>query len=531
MPGDRNPDDARADPTIGPASPQLGDLDAVRFQRPRRPSRQHAHPGSAPAWLWPLLATVAVLLVLVAVFRQPLAEHLWPQTRAQALRAQAAQALAEGRLTADDGSGARELYQAALAMDPDRNEAREGLMRVAQAALAQARTAIAAGDLEQAHQDLALARALSVPRAQAAAVATRLRKTEVARAGIEHLLADAAAARKQGRLDGSSDAALPLYRRVLSLQPKRIEALEGREDALADLLQEAAQALAAGDLAQAAKEIAAARGYDPGHGDLPGAEDALSHALEQARLHADNTRRLGRLRQAATEYQALLEIDGSDAEAASGLQQVGADWAHRAERLASDFRFADADVALERARALAPEAAAAATRRVGHARHLQARMGSTLPAAERRRQVARLLAEAAAAQARGALLTPPGDSAFDKLRAARAIAPDDPGVQRASDHLLPAARSCFEEAMRGNDLRRAGACLDARDVLGETGPEVAKARRRLAERWLAYGDERLGAGELQRAQGALMAARERDPAVPGLAAFAARVQAAGASGK
>ncbi len=532
MPRDQNPTEPGPDPAIRRAEPHLGEVDGLRFKRPRRPAHRHSiHARSIRAWLWPLLAVVVVLLVVVAVFRQPLADRLWPQTRAQALRAEAAQALAQGRLTADDGSGARELYEAALAMDPDRTEAREGLMQVAQAALGQARTAMAAGKFEQAHKALELARALSVPRAQANAVALQLRKYEVAKAGIAQLLAKASAARRQGRLDGSDDAALPLYQRVLSLQPQRIEALEGREDALADLLQQATQALDAGDLAQAAKKIATARSYDPGHGDLPDTEAALTHALEQARFDADNARRLGRLRQAAAQYRALLAINRNDAEASSGMEQVGADWAHRAERLASDFRFADADAALEQARALAPQAAATATRHVERARQLQARMGSTLPAAERQQQVARLLAAAAAAQARGALLTPPGDSAFDKLRAARAIAPDDPDVRRASDRLLPAARSCFEDALRGNDLRRAGACLDAREVLGDAGGDVAKARRRLAERWLAYGDERLGAGELQRAQGALQAARERDPAVPGLAAFAARVQAAGASGR
>ena len=42
-----------------------------------------------------------------------------------------------------------------------------------------------------------------------------------------------------GRLDGADDAALPLYRRVLALQPTSTEALEGREDALSELLQRA----------------------------------------------------------------------------------------------------------------------------------------------------------------------------------------------------------------------------------------------------------------------------------------------------
>src|SRR5690606_13078792 len=115
------------------------------------------------AWLqrWPwLLAATLVAVALLVVFRQPLADRMWPQTRAQALRTQAGQALAQGRLTAADGSGARELYEAALAMDPDRDEARIGLARVAEAALAQAHTALAQDRFADAHAALRLAREL-----------------------------------------------------------------------------------------------------------------------------------------------------------------------------------------------------------------------------------------------------------------------------------------------------------------------------------------------------------------------------------
>ncbi|RFP59843.1 hypothetical protein D0Y53_09645 [Luteimonas weifangensis] len=476
------------------------------------------------------MLALAVALALLLGFRRPLADWLWPQTRAQALRAQAAQALAQGRLSAADGSGARELYEAALAMEPDRNEAREGLTRVAQAALARARTAIAAGHFDRAHRDLALAQALAAPQAQTDAVASVLRQREAARAGIAQLLQRAAAARAGQRLDGAEDAALPLYQRVLALEPGRVEALEGREDALADLLQQARQALVRGELAVAAALVAAARGYDPGHGDLPAAEAALARTLEQARQQAEGERRRGRLEQAAAGYRALLAIDANDVAARQGLEQVGVAWAHRAERLAADFRFAAAAAALEQARALAPRdaAVAAAARHVVRARQASARLGSPLPPAERARQVRALLAAAAAAEARGELLTPPGDSAYDKLRAARAIAPEDAAVRRASARLLPAARACFERELRGNRLRRAGACLDAWQMLGGSA-DVAPARRRLAARWLAVGEERLAAGELQPAASALAAARASDPAVPGLAAFAARLRVASAA--
>src|SRR5690606_19589824 len=121
-----------------------------------------------------------------------------------------------------------------------------------------------------------LARELQVPRADADAVAEQLRLGESAHAGIDALIAEAAAAQASGKLE----IALPLYQRVLVLQPNQTTALEGREDALSEWLQQATRALAAGDLAQGASLIAQARGYDPGHVDLPDLEAQLARAIE-----------------------------------------------------------------------------------------------------------------------------------------------------------------------------------------------------------------------------------------------------------
>ena len=485
-------------------------------------------------WLGPVIVIVVVVLAAL-VFRRPLADRLWPETRAQALREQASAALARGHLSDVDGSGARELYEAALAIDPDRNDAREGLMRVAQAALAQARNAMAADRYADAHRALQLARALSVPRAQADALATQLRQREASHAGIEHLLVQAAAARKVHRLDGSPGAALPLYQRVLALQPDRLQALEGREDALADLLQQGLLDLQHGQLPEAAAVIAAARGYDPGHADLPAAQALLARAIDQAHQRADRDLRHGRLKQAAQGYRMLLGVDGGDAaaqhdQAQMGLEQVAMAYAHRAERLASDFRFTQAAAALASARALAPHAPGLrdAAQHLARARQTRAGLASPLSLRERQHRVRQLLAEAQAAETRGELLTPPGDSAFDKLRAARAIAPLDPAVRRASARLLPNAKACFERELRGNSLGRARACLDAWIALEGNTAAVARARRLLAQRWLAIGDERLGAGEIKQAGAALESARSVDPATPELAAFAQRLQAASA---
>ena len=96
----------------------------------------------------------------------------------------------------------------------------------------------------------------------------------------------------------------------------------------------------------------------------------------------------------------------------------------------------------------------------------------------------------------------------------------------ASVRLLMVSRECFERELRGNRLVHAQACLDAWTTLGSGDVGSRTARQRLASRWLAVGEERLGAGEIVSAQRALLNARDLDPATPGLDAFAERVRSA-----
>lgn len=481
-------------------------------------------------WPWTLAVAVALLIALLFALRGPIAERLWPVAEAEALRQQAEKALQQGRLSADDGSGARELYEAAIAIDPDRAELRSGLTRVAQAAVQQARGAAERGAFAVAHRQLALARALSAPQAQTEAVAEILRRREVAVAGIDVMLRAADAARAAGRLDDGADAALPLYRRILELQPQHLKALEGREDALGVLLEDARAALKRGELAKGAAAIATVQRYDRGHADLPDAQALLAQVADDVRRRADRDLRGGRLSRAADGYRQL-RISGADAQAADdALAEVARAHVRNARADAADFRFDRAKAALDAAQALAPDLAELAPAREALLRAERAKQGAgpTLSPRVVQRRVRALLDEAAAAEARGDWLTPPGDSAYDKLRAARALAPDDAGVRRASARMLPRVRECFENELRDNRLQRARVCLDARIALEGDRRAIEDARSRLAQRWLAVGEERLGAGELDGARAAHDAARGLDPRAPGLPAFAERLHAAGA---
>lgn len=514
---------ARSD---GRREPVLGDLDALRVARPAH--RVQRSGDGTRGWLLGAVG-LGLLLAAAVLLRGPLGDRLWPQARVHALAGQAEAALARGHLSAADGSGARELFEAAQAIDPDQPGPREGLARVAEAALEQAAVALAADRFEEAHAMLQLARELSIPRARADALAERLREREAGRAGLEGLVARATRAHAAGRLHGDAEAALPLYARVLELAPDHVDALRGRDEALATLLGQAREDLRAGELQAAAAAIAAARGYDPGHVDLPEAEARLVEELDALRRRADAELAGGRVEAAAAIWQRLLRDDPEDASARAGLGRAAAALAARGQREAADFRFDQAAATLARARELAPDATvvAAAEAAVERSRRRHARLQAPGAGAGDPRQVPVLLRRAAEAEARGDLLTPPGDSAFDLLRAAQAIAPRDAQVRQAVARLLPSARACFDRHLSANDLARARRCLDAREALGEDGASLGAARRRLAQRWLAIGDERLQGGQVAAAAAALESARGLDRTAPGLDAFERRLRVAG----
>ncbi|CAD0316566.1 hypothetical protein [Xanthomonas hortorum] len=478
--------------------------------------------------LWRVaLVLCSCLLLTTIVLRKPLADWLWPDTRIQQLLQRGDAALSRGQLSAADGSGARELFAAALALDSDRSEARAGLARTGAAAVVQARAAIAAGDAAGAQRTLALATALEVPQAQIAPVTLRLRALQARRAGLDALFAQAVAAQRQGRLDGTPDSALPLYQRILTLAPDRTDALEGREDALTDLLAQARHALARDALGDAAMLLAAAKRYDAGHADVPLTEGHYHRVLEQRRQRAEGLLRRGRLAPAARDFNAVLAAEPDDAAARRGLDQVASEYAAQASRQAADFHFDAALQSLQEARALVPGAAsiAQAEQAIARARDAQRSPETGLSRGARERRLRALLQRVTAAEAQQQWMTPPGASAYDAVRAAQALAPRDPRVLQAAARVVPASQRCFEDELRNNRLRAARGCLDAWQALTPNGEALIGARRRLAQRWIAVGSERLGQEDAAFARRAQDEARQLDPGLPELVEFTRRVKA------
>jgi tetratricopeptide (TPR) repeat protein len=517
------------------STPSLGALDQLDLARPRRalPEKPPRRRGRLLVWLGLLALVVAAGMWMLGHWRESLGERLVPASDLNRQVAAAQQALARGELTAADGSGAREQFQSVLARDPDHPAARAGLSAVRDAALAQARAALETGDFALARSRLELARMMAAPAADLSLLELELQRLESTGADVADKLERARAAQAAGQLEQVPDGALALYSDVLRLQPDNAIALDGRRVILAGLLRDADAALDRGDVAAAQALVARVIETDPSHLDLPARQARLGEVLsQQQRVREDvlsraaQAQRDGRLEDAAAAYLSLLASDPAAVEARQGLDDTAAAMAARAGREAADFDFDAAEASLRLARQWAPQspAIAAAETRLTQSRAAREQVpaGGADPA-----RLRRLVEGAQTAMRRGELIDPPGDSAWDQLRAASAIAPDDPQVRAALGEYDRRARACFEDELAGNRLSRAQACLDARAVRERGGDSLAGDRRRLADRWLAFAEERLGANELALARRALDSAQALDPTHPGLVLIAERLRRAG----
>ncbi|MFC4727804.1 hypothetical protein [Coralloluteibacterium thermophilus] len=540
MNGRIEPRIGRGDDAADPRPPQPDETLDYRPRRPgrtahRRRQREPRARGGAGAWWVFGIALLFGLGVCLYLWREPIGERLFPEPRQNQLMAEGDAALADGRLSTADGRGARELYTAVLALQPDHAGAREGLRRVGAAALARAREALARGEHDAARDALALARSLALPAAELRPLEDELRRSEGGSEATARQVTAARSAQRAGNLDGGGDSALALYDKALQGDAGNSVATAGRSAVLADLLHRATRQLEAGELAAARELVDRVIEADPAHVDLPPVRARLAEA-EQARARqtetyfraADAALAAGQLDRARAGYENARDAGGEAQRVRRGLERVAAAYALRAERAAEDFQFAVAEAELAAARELAPDIPQLRTAEQRVLRSRARSEGGALAVERGEGDLERLLEDARRALARGDLVDPPGDSAWDKLRAARGIAPDDPRVEEAMARLEPAAVRCYEEALAANSLGRASGCLDALAALNAADGRLPAWRGRLAARYLAVADERLGAGELAAARRAVDAARELDPGSVALPAMYARLEQAGA---
>lgn len=533
---------------------------------------------------WTLLVVIALLALAGswAWDHQPMLTNLFPQTRLNTLLTRADSALAAGNLTGGPQS-ARDLYEAVRALDPDNDRALAGLRNVGNAELRDARTALARHDLDHARISLEEARSLLGGGDAVTKVDHALAAAVLHSANVNVLLSEAAGALANGRVDGS-DGAAALYRKVLAGDPGNPVASQGMNQVGNVLTISVQTQLSNDDIAGAQAKLATLTRLLPDYSQLPSLRAAVAAAERRAQQQRDQdlaggeaALRAGHLTGAGDNnalalFKAALAIDPANARAKAGIGQVAAGLTAKADAAVTAGNTAAAKALLEQASALAPKSADIVTVRsrlaatlivkanaavdagdTPLARTLLDEAGALAPqsanvAAARSRlagnagkhagrdhapaaalspaqtaKVARLVARARAAAAKGDIMLPPGSSAYDLYRAALGIDGNNAAAQTGLRGLPGITRQAFRSALHGGDLERAHDMLATLDQLDPGDPVALTMRRDLGSAWLDRADADVTKGRLAAARTALEQARTLVPSDPRLTAVDARI--------
>jgi tetratricopeptide (TPR) repeat protein len=557
----------------GRTEPTLGDIDRLDAPAPApasdglpqvtvepRVSRTRTRasaPPSAPGrrgWLMALLLLVFVALVGTVWFKQNDLRNMLPRTELNDVLSRAHQALQDGRLDGQDGTSARELYQAAVALEPDNDAARNGLHQVGRAELSQGDTALQAGQLDQAAQHAAVARELLGGGSDIDRLDRAIEKARAAHLPTDDLVDRARQALAAGRLDGDQGAG-PLYLQVLRANPGNAVAAHGLNQVGDALAEQARKALDAQHDSEAAALIDRLAALLPNHGALPALRaqqaqqrqqhsDALDEAIKQGRTALAEGRISGPGDDTAlAHFKAALALDPDSSEARSGLGLVAQALIVRANAAIDAGDSTQAAGLLDQAAALAPKSAdlAAARARIGAADAASSPpsetaapqaaaepddaglVSPTLSAAQQE-QIAQLLQRAQAAATRGDIMLPPGESAYDLYRQALAIDGNDVVARRGLQALPVQVRQQFNQALAAGQLGRATDMLANLAELAPGDPAQGALGNRLANAWLDQADRQLASGDRVGAAQSLNRARKLTPDSARVQDMAVRLQ-------
>ncbi len=530
------------------AEPNLGRLDEIvsafdsQVMRAERPAAPSAARRARRSWHRRGAMLVLVLLLGGAAFAawhyQDRLRGWLPRTEFNDTLTRAQQALASGHLTGNQGDSARELFLAARAQDPDNDTARRGLGEVGRRLLANAQASLQRGDLAEARAALDTARELLGGGTDVERVDRALKERESVGDATAQLLEQANAALAAGRVVGA-DGAATLYQRVLEGDKDNALALAGLGKAAEVLAEQARTALAAGDI-----DTAAARADDigrilPAWPGLPELLGGITQAREAARVALGGTldRAEARIRagdlagtpQSALELlRGVLARDPANARAKEAMRRIALAFVVRANAAIEDSNPGAAEKLLASAAGIAPaspelRAARLSLRELRERLAIDAERPQVTPAQADR--VRSLIADASRAAAAGNVIMPPGDSAYDKYRAALAI---DGSNRIALDGLarLPVrVKQLFEEALTRGAPQRARELLDTLRQIAPDDTALAAMRERVANAFLDQADANIGEGRREDAANALKAARELSPGNPRLVPLGARLQA------
>ncbi|TAM95586.1 MAG: hypothetical protein EPN40_10330 [Rhodanobacteraceae bacterium] len=505
-----------------------------------RPKRGGELPRRRRRW-WPALVVIAVLAAGAWAWNhQAMLSGLLPQTQLNSLLTRADKAYAAGKLSGSPDS-ARDLFEAARALDPDNEQALTGLQNVGNAELGRAKAALQQRDYTAARTALEEARSLLGGGADVTAVDQELAKAILHNANVDVLINQARAALANGRIDGP-DGAAALFGKVLAGDPDNPVARHGMNQ-IGDLLATRLQGqLGSGDRAGARQTLATLAGLLPGYSQLPtlranvaAADRAADAQRDQYLAQGQADLRAGKITgtdtdNAEAQFKAALAADPGNAKAQAGLGQVAEALIMQANAAIDAGHPHDAKILLDEAATLAPKSADLAA-----ARSRLAAGGTTRVAADASAQaapaltpadsakLARLVARAKVAARKGDIMLPPGNSAYDLYRAALGIDGNNAEAQAGLRALPQITRDQFQRALREDNLDHAHDMLATLEQLDPGDPAAATLRHQLGSAWLDRADHYIGLGELAAARAALREAQRLVPDDPRISEVDARI--------
>lgn len=557
MIGHRDQNDAgprrRTEPTLG----DIGPLDAPAptahdglpsMATEPRPRRAEA---ARRGWLIPLLLLLVIGLATTVWINQGSLRALLPRTEFNSVLARAQTALEAGHLDGQDGTSARELFQAAVALEPDNDRARNGLQQVGQAELSRADAALQAGHIDQAAQQAAVARELLGGGSDIDRLDRAIGKARVSKSKTSDLIDQAQQALASGNLSGDHGAG-GLYQQVLRADPDNAVAAHGLNQVGDALAAQARTAFDGHDTATANARIDQLAALQPNNGALPSlralqAQMRQQHsaALDAALTQGTQALREGRISGAGDDtalahFKAALALDPNNPQAKAGLGKVAQAFTVQANAAIDAGDRAQARQLLDQAAALAPKSAdlAAAQARLGSttaSSSAAAPVASTssgggaglvapMLSAQQQAAVAKLIKRAREATQQGQIMLPPGGSAYDLYRNALSIDGNNVAARQGLQGLPGQAEKHFRRALSRGNLSEAGKMLDDLAELSPGDAVQVDLGNQLATAWLDQAEQQLGRGDRSGARQSLEHARKLAPNHPRVQDLTARLQ-------
>jgi len=579
----------------GRTEPTLGDLSSLDADKAEPSARfaaaadERLAPTPPPprhrrGWLIVVVLLLAAV-VAVAWVNQSRLRGMVPRTALNDVLSRAQQALQQGHLVGSDGSSARELFQAVLAMEPDNDAAQKGLQQVGRDLVADADASLRAGNADQAALQAAQARELLGGGSDLDQLDRRIQAARAPGPATPDLVARAQQALAAGKLDGA-DGAVALYTEIAHADPGSAVARHGLDQVGVALAARAQQALAAHDLGAAETLVQQLTALQPSNGALPALRAALAQAQGVATAGSTATAvasaaaataptaptaspqppppaaavdpqalaaeldqgqaalRAGRIAgsgndTALAHYRAALKLDPDNATARDGLRLVARALTVQANVAIDLHDGSRAASLLDQAAVLDPDSAqvAAARARLGTSGHGDtavktagdagnADLAMAAPMAltpQQRAEIADLVRKAKAATQRGDIMMPPGDSAYDLYRSALAINGNDPAALQGMHDLPGQVRARFQDELAAGKLAEAGNTMADYVALVPNDTQHAAMAARLAGAWLDQARQQLAQGNRAGAAQALDHARRLAPHDPRVAELSAQL--------